>query len=419
MSALKTTFRSLQYRNYRLFFSGQIVSLIGTWIQKIALPWLVYQLTGSSVLLGAVSFAGQIPTFLLSGVAGVYADNLNRYRILVMTQILSMLQALTLAFLYFSGLIQVWHIVILSASLGLINAFDIPVRHSFVVEMVEKKEDLSNAIALNSSMVTCARLLGPSIAGILIAAVGEGYCFLINGLSFFFVIYSLVQMKVKLPAKKSVRPAVFKELKAGFKYTFGFMPMKAIILLVALVSLLGVPYVVLMPVMAKEVLHGGAHTFGFLMGSSGIGALAGALFLASRKSAVGLEKVIPVSAAIFGSGLFLFSFSTSVTVSLFLIPVIGLGMMVQMSSSNTVLQTLVDDDKRGRVMSFYTMAFMGTMPFGSIMAGFSADMIGAPATIRLGGLFCILGAAIYASQLKELKRTIYPVYRKNGLISEA
>lgn len=419
LSAFKSTFRSLQYRNYRLFFFGQTASLVGTWIQKIALPWLVYQLTGSSILLGLVSFAGQIPTFLLAGVAGVLADNWNRYRILVVTQILSMIQALTLAFLYFSGMIQIWRIVLLSVFLGLINAFDIPVRHSFVIEIVEKKEDLSNAIALNSSMVTCARLLGPSIAGILIATAGEGICFLLNGLSYFFVIFSLLQMKVKLPAKKAIKPEVFKELKAGFKYTFGSIPMKSIILLVALVSLLGVPYVVLMPVIAKEVLHGGAHTYGFLMGASGIGALAGAMFLASRKNVVGLEKVIPAAAAIFGSGLLLFSFSRSETLSLFLMPVIGLGMMVQMSSSNAMLQTLVDDDKRGRVMSFYTMAFMGTVPFGSFLAGIIADFFGAQETIRVGGLFCILGALIYASRLKHLQQLIYPVFFKNGLISEA
>ncbi|MEW6708873.1 MAG: MFS transporter [Candidatus Riflebacteria bacterium] len=397
------TFRSLQYRNYRLFFCGQTISLIGTWIQKISVPWLVYKLTGSSLLLGTVSFAGQVPTFLLAGIAGVYADRLNRFRILVVTQFLSMIQAILLTALYFSGNIQVWQIVVLSVFLGVINAFDIPARHSFVVEIVEKREDLGNAIALNSSMVTCARLLGPSLAGILIASVGEGVCFLINGFSYLFVILSLIGMKNLPVALKKHEKPVFKELKEGFKYTFSKLPMRASIFLVALSSFFGVPYVVLMPVMTREVLHSGAQTYGFLMGSSGIGALAGALFLASRKDQAGLEKVIPSAAAIFGVGLLLFSYSRSVVLSLFLIPVIGLGMMVQMASSNTLLQTQVDDQMRGRVLSFYTMAFMGTVPFGSFVAGMAADQIGAPLTLRLGGVFCLIGSWVYLYNLGKIR----------------
>lgn len=361
-------------------------------------------------MVGAVSFVSQFPTFLFAGVAGVYADQWNRYGILLITQVLSMIQAFLLALLYFSGSIQPWQIMVLSACLGLINAFDIPARHSFVIDLVEDRKDLSNAIALNSSMVTCARLLGPSIAGILIASVGEGVCFLINSFSYLFVLYSLFCMKVNSTKKTTGKSSVFAELVNGFKYTFSSLPMRAIILLVALVSLLGMPYVVLMPVIAKEVLQGDSSTYGFLMGASGIGAFVGALFLASRKSAEGLEKVVPIAAGIFGGGLILFSLSRHMAISLLLMPVIGLGMMVQMAASNTMLQTIVEDDKRGRVMSFYTMAFMGTVPFGSVLGGYCADKFGAPDTILLGGVFCVGGALFYATRLKRIRKLLIPVY---------
>ena len=286
-AGLRLIFRSFQYRNYRLFFSGQSISLIGTWIQRIATPWLVYHLTGSAFLLGVVGFAGQIPTFMIAPFAGVLTDRWNRYHILIGTQIAAMIQALILAFLYFAGVIEVWHIVLLNIFLGCVNAFDTPARQSFVIEMVEKKEDLGNAIALNSSMVNGARLLGPSIAGILIAFTGEGICFLLNGISYLFVIASLLLMKVTPRKINSKDTHVFKEMKEGFSYAFGFAPMKYIIFLLSLVSLMGMQYTVLMPVFAKEILHGGSHTFGFLMGASGLGALTGALYLASRKNVIG------------------------------------------------------------------------------------------------------------------------------------
>jgi MFS family permease len=417
-SRFKNIFRSLQYPNYRLFFAGQSVSLIGTWIQRIAMPWLVYDLTKSVFLLGLVGFVGQVPTFLLAPFAGVLTDRWNKYHILIATQILAMLQAFILAWLVFDKSVEVWHIIVLSGFLGCINAFDIPARQSFVIKMVEKKEDLGNAIALNSSMVNGARLLGPSLAGILIATTGEGICFLLNALSYIFVIWSLLLMKVAPNEKKKQSKPVLKEFKEGFSYTFGFTPIKYIILLLALVSLMGMPYTVLMPVFAKEILHGGSHTFGFLMGATGLGALTGALYLASRKSIKGLDKIIPMAAIIFGASLVLFSFSRFFIVSLVLLVIIGLGMMLQMASSNTMLQTIVDDDRRGRVMSFYTMAFMGTAPFGSLLAGSAAKIIGVPYTILIGGICCILGALIYLRKLPVISKAMLANRIKGGYDAE-
>jgi MFS family permease len=415
---LKNIFRSFRYRNYRLFFGGQSISLVGTWIQRIATPWLVYHLTDSVVMLGIVGFAGQIPTFLLASFAGVLTDRWNRYRMLIITQVLAMIQALMLAILFFTGTIQIWHIVFLSVLLGCINAFDIPVRQAFVVEMVEKKEDLGNAIALNSTMVNGARLLGPSIAGILIAVAGEGTCFLINGLSYLVVIFSLLRMRVVPRQTNKKITHVFKELKEGFSYTFGFAPIRTVILLLALVSLMGMPYTVLMPVISKEIFHGGSHTFGFLIGASGLGALTGAVYLASRKNVLMLGRIIPLSAGLFGLGLVAFSFSRSFTLSLALMVITGLGMMMQMASSNTILQTVVDDDKRGRVMSFYTMAFIGTAPFGSLLAGGLAKLLGAPLTLTIGGVSCLIGALLFARKLPELRKIIRPVYVRMGIMPE-
>jgi MFS family permease len=417
-TGLKNIFRSLKYRNYRLFFGGQSISLIGTWIQQIAMTWLVYRLTGSTFLLGLVGFVGQIPTFLLAPFAGVLIDRWNRYHILIVTQTLAMIQALILAFLFFIGTIEVWHIIFLSVLLGCINAFDIPARQSFIVEMVEKKEDLGNAIALNSSMFNGARLLGPSIAGVLIASTGEGICFLLNGLSYLFVIVSLILMKVKSKKREIQNPDVLKEIKEGFSYTFGFAPIKSIILLIGLINLIGMPYIVLMPVFAKEIFHGSPYTLGFLMGASGVGALMGALYLASRRNVLGLEKIISLSAGIFGFGLITFSLSRLFLLSLVLMIITGLGMIMQMSSSNTILQTIVDDDKRGRVMSFFTMALTGMASFGSLLAGGLASFLGAPNTLIIGGILCVLGALIFASKLTELKKLVHPIYVRLGIISE-
>jgi MFS family permease len=412
--------RALRHRNYRLFFAGQTVSLIGTWMTRIATSWLVYRLTGSALLLGLVGFAGQIPSFLLAPFAGVLIDRWNRHRLLVVTQVLALLQSAALAALALTGVINIWHVLLLSLAQGLINAFDMPARQAFVVEMVEKREDLPNAIALNSSMVNAARLLGPSIGGVVIAAVGEGWCFFGDAVSYLAVIASLLLMRVApRPARPAQGTRVLQELRAGWAYVTGSAPIRSILLLLAVVSLAGMPYTVLMPVFASGILGGGPHTLGFLMAATGVGALLGALFLASRRSVLGLGKIIPAMAALFGLGLIGFSLSRVLWLSLVLLLATGLGFMVQMAASNTLLQTLVDDDKRGRVMSFYTMAFMGTTPFGSLLAGGLASRIGAPYTLLLGGLGCILAALWFASRLPGLRDAVRPIYVERGILPGA
>ena len=400
----KGLFRALRHRNFRLFFSGQIISLTGTWMQVVAQSWLVYRLTGSAVLLGVVGFVGNLPSFIFAPFAGVLADRWNRHRLLVATQVLSMIQALIFAALILADVIAVWHIIVLSCFLGLINAFDMPIRQSFVPDMLERKDDLSNAIALNSTMVNGSRLAGPSIAGILIALVGEGYCFLINGLSFIAVIAALLAMKGYRKQPKTRHDPVWQGLTQGFAYVFSSSPLRSVILLLALTSLIGMPYVVLRPIFSKNILQGGPNTLGFLMAATGVGALVGAIYLASRKDVIGLGKMIGLSAGVFGLGLFMFSFSRSFPVSMALMAVTGFGMIVQMAASNTVLQTITEEDKRGRVMSFYTMAFRGMVPFGSLLAGSAAAAIGAPNTLLAGGLCCVLAAALYGRNLGTLRQ---------------
>lgn len=417
-SKFKTIFRSLQYRNYKLFFTGQSISLIGTWMQRIAMPWLVYHLTGSAFLLGLVSFAGQIPTFVLSPLAGVVTDKFSKYRVLLITQIISLVQALILAVLALTGVIEIWHIVVLSIILGCVNAFDVPSRHSFVIEMVEKKEHLGNAIALNSMMFNGARLIGPSIAGMMLATTNEGVCFLINAISYVFVVISLLLMHVQ--KKEVIRKAgnMFDEMKEGFNYAFGFAPIKHLLILLGVVSFMGSSYQLLMPVFAKEILHGTSSTFGFLMGAAGLGALAGAVFLASQEAVLKLGRIIPSAAAIFGIGLIALSMTKYFPVSLLLMIIIGLGLMLHTAASNTILQTITDDDKRGRVMSFYSLAIMGTAPFGSLLAGSLAKIVGTPFTMLIGGISCIIAAFFFYRKLPELKRIVSPVYIRMGLKDE-
>jgi len=416
MESLKSVFRALSHRNYRLFFGGQGISLIGTWMQQIAMSWLVYRLTGSAVLLGIVGFTSRVPTFLVSPFAGVLLDRVNRHRILVMTQTLSMAQAMILAGLVLTGSVAVWHVIALSLVLGLINSVDVPARQSFVVEMIERREDLGNAIALNSTIVNGARLVGPSIAGILIAALGEGLCFLLNGLSFIAVILALLAMKLT-PREKGNRPSrVLRELKEGFSYAFGSPPIRSVLFLLALVSLMGVPYTVLMPIFAEKILQRGPEALGFLLGANGVGALAGSIYLASRKSVLGLGRIIAISAGLFGIGLIGFSFSRLFWLSLCFMLLTGSGMMVQMAASNTVLQTLVEEDKRGRVMSLYTMSFMGMVPFGSLLAGNLAHGIGAPKTVMLGGIACLLGSVWFARKLPALRKVMGPIYVERGIL---
>jgi len=410
--------RALRYRNYRLFFSGQVLSLVGTWMTTTATSWLVYRLTGSALLLGVVGFAGQFPAFLFGPFAGIVVDRQNRHRLLVTTQALSMGQSCALAALTLSGRITIAWIVGLQIFQGIVNAFDMPGRQAFLIEMIEHKEDLGNAIALNSSMVNVARLAGPSIAGFIIAASSEGWCFLIDAVSYSAVIVALLMMRVARRPKPASRRRVVEEFKEGFAYAFGFMPIRAVITLLAIVSLMGVPYSVLMPIFAGEILGGGPHTLGFLMTAAGCGALTGAVWLAARKSVLGLGRMIPVAAALFGGGLVAFSFSRSLWLSMPLLVVTGFGFIVQMASSNTILQTIVDDEKRGRVMSFYMMAFLGTAPFGSLMAGALSARIGAPHTLLAGGICCLAGALWFRSTLPAIREAIRPIYIRMGILPE-
>jgi MFS family permease len=409
--------RALDHRNFRLFFSGQSVSLIGTWMTRIATNWLVYRLTNSALLLGVIGFAGQIPSFLLAPVAGVLVDRWNRHRLLVATQALAMAQSIALAVLTLTGVVKIWHVIALSAFQGVINAFDMPARQAFVVEMVEKREDLSNAIALNSSMVNAARLVGPSLAGVIIAAVGEGWCFMLDGVSYLAVIASLLLMKLPRAVVRQIEGEnLFRQFREGWNYIVRFAPIRNMLLLLALVSLVGMPYTVLMPIFADKILGGGPYTFGWLMAASGVGALMGALLLAARKTVLGLGKFIPAMAGAFGAGLIAFSFSRALWLSLLLMVVTGLGFMAQMAVSNTLLQTIVEEDKRGRVMSFYTAAVMGTTPFGSLLAGAMAARIGAPHTILISGICCIVGALWFAKTLPSLRRDVRPIYVKMGIL---
>jgi MFS family permease len=411
--------RALRHRNFRLFFGGQSISLIGTWMTRVATSWLVYRLTKSSLLLGTVSFAGQIPTFLLAPLAGVVVDRIDRRKVLVWTQTFAMLQSLALAWLTLAHRITVAEILALSAMQGIINAFDMPGRQSFMVKMVESRADLSNAIAINSSMVNAARLIGPSLAGILIAATSEGWCFLVDGISYIAVIVSLLMMRVVPSSEESERTSMFAQLREGWTYVSGFVPIRTILLLFALLSLMGWPFMVLMPIFAAQVLHGGPHTLGFLMGAVGVGSLVSALSLVMRRSVRGLSKMIPIAAVVFGAGLISFGFSTNLWLSMTLMLLTGFGMMQGLTSSNTIIQTLVDEKMRGRVMSYYTMAFVGMAPFGSLLAGAMAHMIGAPRTVIVSGVACILGGTWFWSRLPRIRKDMRPIYERLGIIPQA
>ena len=414
---LRFALRALSHRNYRLFFAGQSVSLIGTWLTRVATSWLVYRLTGSAALLGLIGFCGMAPTFVLSPIAGVFVDRHSRHRVIVVTQVLSMLQSFALAALALPKLITVGEIAALQLFQGVVNAFDTPARQAFVVEMIEDRKDLPNAIALNSSMFNGARLIGPSVAGVLIAIVGEGGCFLIDGVSYLAVIASLLAMQVRRFQPREGK-RVLHELQEGWRYVRDSAAIRSLLLLLALISLVGMPYAVLMPLFASVRLHGGAHTLGFLMAAAGCGALAGALRLAMRQSVLGLGRTIVNMAALFGVALAAFAASRSLPLSLALLVLVGFAQMQQTASTNTILQTIVDERMRGRVMAFYAMAVMGTAPFGSLIAGALAEKIGAPWTVAGGGVICTLGAALFALKLPALRAQVRPIYQKLGIIPE-
>lgn len=417
-SNLKAIFRSFSSRNYRLFFTGQLISLSGTWIQIIATSWLVYRLTNSAFTLGLVTFLSQVPSFFFAPFAGVYVDRWNKHKALIFTQFVSMLQASTLAALTLTGNIKIWHIMLLSIVLGLTNAFDMPIRQSFVIEMIENREDLGNAIALNSSLVNLTRLIGPAIAGILVAKFGEGICFMINAITFIAVIVALLFMRIKIIKSEHTHMHAFVELKEGFRYTFGFPPLRDTLVLLAVLSFATMQYTVLMPIFAKDILKGGSDTLGFLMASTGIGALIGAIYLASRKTVLGLGRLMAAAAFLFGFTIIIFAFSENFVLSMILLFFAGGGFITVIATSNTILQTITDDDKRGRVMSFYTMAFMGMAPFGSLAAGAVAQRIGGPLTIMISGIISIACGTILTLRLPKLRKMVRPVYVKKGIIPE-
>jgi MFS family permease len=438
-----TILRSLAHRNFRLFFIGQGLSLIGTWMQTTAMAWLVNRLTappggdeGSPFWLTLVVFANQIPGLLLGPFSGVVADRLRRRPILYATQTLMMLQAFVLAWLAYTHTIQIWHILALGAFLGVVSTFDVTTRQAFLTQMIGGKEDLANAIALNSSLFNGARLVGPSLAGLLLWLGGgknEDQCFFLNGLSYLAVLAGLWMMRLHEP-----RPRVLMRgwhaMMEGARYAFGSRPIRAILGLVAVVSLVGTPYAALLPIFAVHNLQGGAGTLGLLTAAAGVGALAGALYMAARKTVLGLGRLIAIGPAVFGVGLVAFALSTTAWVSLPALAVMGFAMMVQMAASNTILQTIVDEDKRGRIMSFYATAFLGLAPIGALVGGMAAEAIGAApaggafglaayhvgasATVAVGGVICIAAAAVFAVQLPRIREHVRPIYRRIGILPE-
>lgn len=399
---LPPALRALKHRNFRLFFGGQLISLIGTWMQSVAQSWLVYRLTGSATLLGLVGFAGQIPVFLLAALGGTVADRRSRHLVLIITQTSAMALALGLAAVTLAGHVRPWHVMVFAALLGAVNAFDIPARQAFVVEMVGK-EDLINAIALNSAMFNGARVVGPAVAGVLVATVGEGWCFFLNGVSYLAVIAGLLAMHLAPVARQRLHGSAAADILEGFRFAARTRPIRALLLLLGLLSVTGMPYAVLMPIFADRILHGGARGLGWLMGASGLGALAGALMLAARRGVRGLGRWIAYSCAGFGASLILFSLSRSLWLSAAVLLLVGFFMIVEMASSNTLIQTMVPDELRGRVMAVYSMMFMGMAPFGALLAGLLAERAGAAGTVAAGGAICIAGAAVFGARLPSLR----------------
>ena len=419
LDAVSHTWRALRHRNFRLFFFGQSTSLIGTWMTRLATAWLVYRLTHSALLLGVVSFSGQIVSFLLGPFAAVWVERLERRRLLVVTQAAAAVQSLALAALTLTHVITLGEIIALMAFQGLINAFDMPGRQSFLVQMVEDRGDLANAIAINSSMVNGARLIGPAIGGFIIATLGEGWCFLIDGVSYLAVIGSLLLMRLAaLNGRGQSGTSLLQELREGWDYVRGFAPIRTVLLLLALTCLMGWPYSVLLPVFAGNVLHGDAHTLGWLTAASGAGAFTSALALAMRKSIKGLTRTLQAAVALLGVGLILFGLSQVLWLSLILMLVVGFGLIQAAAVCNTIIQSLVSDDKRARVMGYYTMAFFGAAPFGSLMAGALAEHIGAPHTVMLTGSFCIVGAAWFSMQLPKIRPAMRAAYREKELTAQ-
>ena len=410
--------RAMAHRNYRLFFCGQGISLIGTWMQQIALLWLTYRLSHSALFLGLVGFASQIPAALITPFAGVLTDRWNRRRTVFLAQVAAMIQAFVLMALTLTGVICGWQIVLLSVVAGLISGVEVPARQSFVVQMVERREDLANAIALNSSMFNAARLIGPAIAGLLIRLLGEWPCFFLNGLSYLAVLGSLAAMRVKPTAMPKPEKGVLAGFKEGLGYVWASPAIRSLLGLLALVNLMSMPTTILLPLVAVEFLHGGADTLGFLTAALGIGALAAGLFLAARRSVLGLGRLIAWTSGAFGLGLIVLSFSHVLWLSALALLGTGFAMIAEFAASNTILQTIVEDDKRGRLMGFYSLAFAGTAPLGSLLSGYLATRIGTAATILFCGLSCVGGSLVFAALLPGLRKAVRPIYVRAGILRE-
>jgi MFS family permease len=420
LASISHAWRALRHPNFKLFFAGQSISVIGTWMTRLATSWLVYRMTHSALLLGVVSFAGQIVSFALGPFAGVWVERLDRRKLLVWTQAAAAVQSLALAALTLAHCINLWEIIALSACQGLINALDMPGRQSFLVQMVEDRNDLSNAIAINSSMANGARLIGPAIAGLVIGAFGEGWCFLIDGISYLAVIASLLLMRIQVRDKVIPRDSgsMLEQMREGWNYVTTFSPIRTILLLFALLSLMGYPFAVLLPIFAGHVLHGGAYTLGWLTTASGVGALVSGLSLAARKSVLGLTRMVQIAVATLGVALIFFGLSHTLWLSLVLMVFAGFGLMQGAAVSNTIIQSLVPEDKRARVMSYYTMAFFGAAPFGSLLAGALAHRIGAPYTVILTGAVCIIGSLWFTLELSKVRAVMRPIYQELGLLPQ-
>ena len=395
--------RALRSPNFRLFFAGQGISVMGTWMTRLAATWLVYRLTHSVLMLGVIGFAGQIVSFVLGPVAGVWVERMERRRMLIATQVAACVQALALAGLTLAGTITLWEVLVLTVLQGIINAFDMPGRQSFLVQLVEEREDLTNAIALNSLLANGARLVGPALAGVVVAAVGEGWCFLADGLSYLAVIASLLLIRTQPMEPRTSEASLWREMREGWEYVSGVGPIRTVLLLFSLLSLMGYPFTVVMPAIATEILHGGAQTLGWLGAAAGVGTLTATAFLAARKSVVGLERTLTSSTILLGVGLVAFGMSRWLWLSLALIAVAGFGLMQSAAASNTIVQALVTEDKRARVMSYYTMAFFGGAPVGGLLLGAAAERVGAPAAIMASGVCCVAGALWLSMNLRGVR----------------
>lgn len=416
---MSSPFRALRSRNYRLFFIGQGISLIGSWMTRLATAWLVYRLTDSAFLLGLVSFAGQAPSMILPPLAGVWLDRFDRHKVLIATQAAAMAQSLALAALTLSGYVNMPWIIGLTLFQGIVNAIEIPTRQAFVVRMIDDRADLSNAIALNSSNFNAARLMGPAIAGGVVAAIGEGYCFLVDGLSYIAVIWGLLSMRLTPDVRPPSDRHIGEELRDGWHYVMRSTPIRNLLILLALIGIFSAPYSSLMPIVAGGTLGGGAHTLGFLMAASGVGALVCAVRLVLRRSIVGLVRRMSVAVATFGAGILLLGLSRSLWLSVALMAAAGYGLMYQVVATNTIVQTIVDDDKRGRVMSYYTIALLGSAPIGSLLGGALADRVGVPATFVVAGVACLLTAVWFYQQLPAIRAAMRPRYVELGIIQES